>query len=119
MKQITCADAESAGKRKQTHTELFLIDRDQLVPWKGSIGLIEPHYPKGDRPAYPLMTRLRVHLMQNWFGRLSEIHQTRKGNQYCLGVKARIGVDDESGLVHSVGVKVANVAMSPRPTESL
>ena len=43
---------------------------DQVVPWKGLITLIEPHYPKGDggRPAYPLMAMLRVHLMQNWFG---------------------------------------------------
>jgi IS5 family transposase len=40
------------------------------VSWKGLIALIEPHYPKGEggRPAYSLMTMLRVHLMQNWFG---------------------------------------------------
>lgn len=43
---------------------------DQVVPWKGLIALIEPHYPKGEggRPAYPLMAMLRVHLLQNWFG---------------------------------------------------
>lgn len=43
---------------------------DRVVPWKGLIALIEPHYPKGEggRPAYPLMAMLRVHLMQNWFG---------------------------------------------------
>ena len=41
-----------------------------MVPWKGLVALIEPHYPKGEggRPAYPLMAMLRVHLMQNWFG---------------------------------------------------
>jgi|SRR5450830_1936979 len=63
-------DAEYAGKRKQTRRERFLIEMDQVVPWKGLITLIEPHYPKGEggRPAYPLMTMLRVHLMQNWFG---------------------------------------------------
>jgi IS5 family transposase len=34
------------------------------------INLVEPHYPKGEggRLAYPLMTALRIHLMQNWFG---------------------------------------------------
>src|SRR3546814_7945954 len=70
MKQMTFADAEYAGKRKQTRKELFLIEMDQVVPWKGLIALIEPHYPKGEggRPAYPLMAMLRVHLMQNWFG---------------------------------------------------
>ncbi len=70
MKQMTFADAEYAGKRKQTRKELFLIEMDQVVPWKGLIALIEPHYPRGEggRPAYPLMAMLRVHLLQNWFG---------------------------------------------------
>lgn len=70
MKQMTFADAEYAGKRKQTRKELFLIEMDQVVPWKGLIALIEPHYPKGEggRPAYPLLAMLRIHLMQNWFG---------------------------------------------------
>ncbi len=70
MKQMTFADAEYADKRKQTRKELFLIEMDQVVPWKGLIALIEPHYPKGEggRPAYPLLAMLRVHLMQNWFG---------------------------------------------------
>lgn len=68
MKQMTFADAEYAGKRKQTRKELFLIEMDRVVPWKGLIALIEPHYPKGEggRPAYPLMAMLRVHLMQIW-----------------------------------------------------
>ena len=199
MKQMTFADAEYAGKRKQTRKELFLIEMDQVVPWKGLIALIEPHYPKGEggRPAYPLMAMLRVHLMQNWFGysdpameealyettilrqfaglsleripdettilnfrrllekhelaagilavingylgdrglslrqgtivdatlinapsstknkdgkRDPEMHSTKKGNQYYFGMKAHIGVDDESGLVHSVVGTAANVA---------
>ena len=199
MKQMTFADAEYAGKRKQTRKELFLIEMDQVVPWKGLIALIEPHYPKGEggRPAYPLLAMLRIHLMQNWFGysdpameealyettilrqfaglsleripdettilnfrrllekhelaagilavingylgdrglslrqgtivdatlihapsstknkdgkRDPEMHQTKKGNQYYFGMKAHIGVDEESGLVHSVVGTAANVA---------
>ncbi|WP_313225351.1 IS5-like element ISPst5 family transposase, partial [Stutzerimonas nitrititolerans] len=199
MKQMTFADAEYAGKRKQTRKELFLIEMDQVVPWKGLIALIEPHYPKGEggRPAYQLMAMLRVHLMQNWFGysdpameealyettilrqfaglnleripdettilnfrrllekhelaagilavingylgdrglslrqgtivdatlihapsstknkdgkRDPEMHQTKKGNQYYFGMKAHIGADAESGLVHSVVGTAANVA---------
>jgi len=199
MKQMTFADAEYAGKRKQTRKELFLIEMDQVVPWKGLIALIEPHYPKGEggRPAYPLMAMLRIHLMQNWFGysdpameealyettilrqfaglsleripdettilnfrrllekhelaagilavingylgdrglslrqgtivdatlihapsstknkdgkRDPEMHQTKKGNQYYFGMKAHIGADTESGLVHSVVGTAANVA---------
>jgi IS5 family transposase len=199
MKQMTFADAEYAGKRKQTRKELFLIEMDRVVPWKGLIALIEPHYPKGEggRPSYPLMAILRVHLLQNWFGysdpameealyeitilrqfaglsleripdettilnfrrlleknelatgilavingylgdrglslrqgtivdatlinapsstknkdgkRDPEMHQTKKGNQYYFGMKAHIGVDEESGLVHSVVGTAANVA---------
>ncbi|MFL1482351.1 MULTISPECIES: IS5 family transposase [Pseudomonadaceae] len=199
MKQMTFADAEYAGKRKQTRKELFLIEMDQVVPWKGLVALIDPRYPKGEggRPAYPLMAMLRIHLMQNWFGysdpameealyettilrqfaglsleripdettilnfrrllekhelaagilavingylgdrglslrqgtivdatlinapsstknkdgkRDPEMHQTKKGNQYYFGMKAHIGVDDESGLVHSVVGTAANVA---------
>ena len=200
MKQMTFADAEYAGKRKQTRKELFLIEMDRVVPWKGLIALIEPHYPKGEggRPAYPLMAMLRVHLLQNWFGysdpameealydtavmrrfaqlggldtvpdettilnfrRLLEqrglaakmlakvnahlsrkglslrsgtivdatiiaapsstknkdgqrdpaMHQTKKGNQWHFGMKAHIGVDEASGLVHHVACTAANEA---------
>ncbi len=39
-----------------------------------------------------------------------EMDQTKKGNQYYFGPKAHIGVDDESGLVHSIVVTAANVA---------
>lgn len=199
MKQMTFADAEYAGKRKQPRKERFLIEMDQVVPWTGLIKLIEPRYPKGEggRPAYPLMAMLRVHLMQNWFGysdpameealyettilrqfaglnleripdettilnfrrllekyelaagilqvingylgdrglllrqgtvvdatiihapsstknkdgkRDPEMHQTKKGNMYFFGMKSHIGVDAESGLVHSQVGTPANVA---------
>ena len=42
MKQMSFADAEYAGKRKQTRRERFLIEMDQVVPCKGLIALIEP-----------------------------------------------------------------------------
>ncbi len=38
------------------------------------------------------------------------MHQTKKGNQYFFGMKAHIGVDDESGLVHHVECTAANAA---------
>mgnify|MGYP001795055984 CR=1 FL=1 len=43
--------------------ERFLIEMDQVLPWKGLIALIVPHYPKGEggRPTYLLMAMLRVH----------------------------------------------------------
>ncbi|PPU81767.1 IS5/IS1182 family transposase, partial [Xanthomonas populi] len=39
-----------------------------------------------------------------------EMHQTKKGKQYDFGMKAHIGVDDVSGLVHHVECTAANVA---------
>ncbi len=39
-----------------------------------------------------------------------EMHQTKKGNQWYFGMKAHIGVDAESGLVHSLLGTAANVS---------
>jgi IS5 family transposase len=39
-----------------------------------------------------------------------DMHQTRKGNQWYFGMKAHIGVDAESGLVHTVVGTAANEA---------
>uniref|UniRef100_D5X675 Transposase IS4 family protein n=1 Tax=Thiomonas intermedia (strain K12) TaxID=75379 RepID=D5X675_THIK1 len=38
-----------------------------------------------------------------------EMHQTKKGNQWHFGMKAHIGVDADSGLVHTVVGTPANV----------
>jgi IS5 family transposase len=39
-----------------------------------------------------------------------EMHQAKKGNQFYFGMKAHIGVDADSGPVHSVVGTAANVA---------
>jgi IS5 family transposase len=38
-----------------------------------------------------------------------QMQQTRKGNQWYFGMKVHIGVDSQSGLVHSASVTAANV----------
>jgi IS5 family transposase len=38
-----------------------------------------------------------------------EMHQTRKGNQWYFGMKAHIGVDSHTRLIHSVVATAANV----------
>ena len=38
------------------------------------------------------------------------MHQTKKGNQWYFGMKAHIGVDADSGLVHTVTTTAANEA---------
>lgn len=39
-----------------------------------------------------------------------EMHQTKKGNQWYFGMKAHIGVDVNTGLVHTATATAANVA---------
>jgi IS5 family transposase len=36
------------------------------------------------------------------------MHQTKKGNQWYFGMKAHIGVDSKSGMVHTVEATAAN-----------
>ena len=38
-----------------------------------------------------------------------EMHQTKKGNQWFFGMKLHIGVDDISGVIHSLKTSPANV----------
>jgi len=37
------------------------------------------------------------------------MHQTKKGNQWYFGMKVHIGVDKDSGLIHSIVATAANV----------
>lgn len=48
-----------------------------------------------------------------------EMHQTKKGNQWCFGMKAHIGADRDSKLVHTVVVTAANVADITKTAELL
>ena len=48
-----------------------------------------------------------------------EMHQTKKGNQWHFGMKAHIGVDRASGLVHTVVATAANVADITRTADLL
>ena len=48
-----------------------------------------------------------------------EMHQTKKGNQWYFGMKAHIGADRDSKLVHTVVVTSANVADVTQAAELL
>lgn len=198
---MSFAQCEYAMKRKVTRRERFLDGMEQVVPWERLVGVIEPHYPKGERgrPPVGVERMLRVYFLQQWYGladeaiedaiydsqamrtfagidlsvesvpdattllnfrhlleehdltrrlfaevgalleerellmkegtivdatiigapsstknarkeRDPEMHQTKKGNQWYFGMKAHIGVDAKSGLVHRVSGTAANVA---------
>jgi transposase, IS5 family len=48
-----------------------------------------------------------------------EMHQTKKGNQWHFGMKAHIGADRASGLVHTLVATAANVADITKTAELL
>ena len=200
--QTSFAQAEYAGKKKQTRRERFLSEMEGLVPWARLVALIVPFYPKGERGRPPMGVEkmLRVYFLQQWYGladealedalydsqalrtfvgidlgggeavpdattllhfrhllekhaltqailaevnallsergillregtlvdatiiaapsstknkkkeRDPEMHQTRKGKQWYFGMKAHVGVDADSGVVHTVTGTAANVA---------
>jgi IS5 family transposase len=54
--------------------------------------------------AAPSSTKNKEH------GRDPEMHQAKKGNQWHFGMKAHIGVDKDSGLVHTLTTTAANVS---------
>ena len=70
-KQPAFPGLRDAMKKKVTRREQFLSEMEAVVPWKGLLGLIDPHYPKvgpkGGRPPMPLETMLRVYFLQNWY----------------------------------------------------
>jgi IS5 family transposase len=201
QRQGSFAEAEYAGKKKQTRRDKFLAEMEQAVPWARLLERRRPLYPKGERgrPPIPLERMLRVYLVQQWYGladeavedalydsqalrrfagielnrdpipdattvlhfrhwlesheltkglfdevgvmleergllmrqgtivdatiiaappstknkqnsRDPEMHQTKKGNQWHFGMKAHVGVDVASGLVHTVKGTAANEA---------
>ena len=69
--QTSFAQAEYAGKKKQTRRDLFLAQMQTVVPWARLIAVIEPHYPQsGKRGRQPLGIErmLRMYLVQQWYG---------------------------------------------------
>lgn len=138
MKQLGLGAPLFVKKPKLTKRQQFLQEMERVIPWVVWVSRIAPHYPKAGRGRRPfaLETMLRIHLLQQWFGysdpameivdatliaappstknrerkRDPEMTSTKKGNNYYFGMKAPIGVDAESGLVHTVAVTTAKVA---------
>jgi IS5 family transposase len=72
-KQMSFAQAEFAGKKRITRREKFLGDMEKVMPWGRLVGVVEPHYPKGERgrPPVGIERMLRIYFLQQWYA-LSE-----------------------------------------------
>ena len=200
-RQGSFAQAEYAGKKKQTRRDKFLSEMERVVPWERLVARLQPLYPTGQRgrPPIGLERMLRIYFLQQWYAladealedalydsqalrgfagielnrdpvpdattllhfrhwlerhgltkvvfeevgamleergllmrqgtivdatiiaapsstknrekrRDPEMHQTKKGNQWHFGMKAHLGVDVASGVVHTVTGTAANEA---------
>jgi IS5 family transposase len=59
-RQMSFAQVEYAGKKKQTRRDKFLGQMEQVVPWKRLIAVIEPHYPKSGQRGRPPIGIARI-----------------------------------------------------------
>lgn len=197
-KQLTMSLISDELGQASTKKKEFLGIMEKLIPWSEWVGIVQPHYYKGERgnKPYDLERMLRIYLVQNLYNlsdmaavaevidsrafsdfrgvessnqvpdgdtlgrfrniltrngiqqelfaqvvellmqrglilkrgtivdstfieapsstknekkeRDPEAHSAKKGNVWYFGYKAHIGVDKESGLVHTVKVTAAN-----------
>lgn len=72
--QLSFGAREYSSKKKITRREKFLAEMEEVVPWKALVGLIEPHYPKGQRGRPPMGVErmLRVYFLSQWYGLADE-----------------------------------------------
>lgn len=65
---------------RRTRKAVFLDEMNLVVPWTELLSLIAPHAPraKTGRTPFELVTMLRIHFLQQWFG-LSERHGINGG----------------------------------------
>ena len=104
MKQVSLDLSLSV---KKTRKREFLEQMDKVVPWPALIerGLLLKTATVVDATliAAPSSTK------NNGKARDPEMHSSQKGNQWHFGMKAHIGADADSGLVHTVRGTSGNV----------
>ena len=117
-KQMTLSAFSDELAQVRTKKKEFLEQIERIVPWKEWLCLIQPCYYKGERgnKPYPLETIVDSTIISAPSStknkekkRDPDAHQVKKGNTWHFGYKAHIGVDKDSGLVHTVKATPANV----------
>src|SRR3569833_1572600 len=74
QRQGSFAEAEYAGKKKQTRRDRFLAEMEEVVPWARLVERLRSVYPKGDRgrPPIGLERMLRIYFLLLWYGLADE-----------------------------------------------
>ena len=104
--QRTFASVAWSQKGKVTRRERFLAEMDAVIPWRGLIALIEPHYPKAGRGRRPhdLERMLRIYFLQQWFN-LSDpqaedaIYDSESMRRFAKVELAEDSIPDESTIL--------------------
>jgi transposase, IS5 family len=128
--QLSFGDGDSAGKR--TRREVFPVEPDETailnfrrllethVLARESFERVNAHLARKDQSQRAGTIVAAPSSTKSAEGKRGpEMHRKKKGNQWHFGMKAHIGVDEESGLVHSAGCNVANVADTTQVQKSL
>ena len=106
MKQKSFASSGFALVTKRTRKREFLAEMNSVVPWAALASLIEPHAPAGKtgRPPFAVLTMLRIHFLQQWFG-LSDpameeaLHDTPLGCEFALLDASMARMPDETTIL--------------------
>ena len=84
----------------RTRKKEFLEQMDSIIPWSDWIGIIKPHYYKGERgnKPYELETMLRIHVLQELYDLadmavMNEVIDSRSFSGFC-GVDSSNQVPD-------------------------
>ena len=103
-KQITMSAISDELATVRTHKKEFLSQIERIVPWGEWIGLIKPHYYKGERgnKPYDLERMLRIYLIQNLYdlsdmATVGEVIDSRAFSEFC-GVDSSNQVPDGDTL---------------------
>lgn len=91
--QWSFTDIEYSKRRHKTRREEFLEKMDCVIPWGIWTGLVEKHYPKGERGRKHLgiEVMLRMLLLQTWFNLSDEGIEDSIYDSYAM--KSFLGID--------------------------
>jgi IS5 family transposase len=89
-KQITMSWLTDELAQAKTRKKEFLGQMDRLIPWEEWLGIIKPHYYKGERgnKPYELETMLRIHILQELYDLsdmavMNEVIDSRAFSEFC------------------------------------
>lgn len=113
MEQQTLTGFEKVGKT--TRRAQFLLDMEQIIPWPELTAVNDHLQRSGIKISKGTIVDATIigapSSTKNQDGKRDpEMHQTAKGQQWYFGMKAHIGVDSKTRLVHTVLASAANVA---------